>query len=145
MAPKAEEVLVTVVTYNIVNNMRLSSFRQSLGVFLLLISRCCAVDTNQIDMLRARAYSMVEDSPEYLSTWQKILALDPANLEAHVMLGWKLLTSSNSGMQEYGIGLLENSFDEKKVSPTIVSFLSNNAWHANCRPSQQCSWNLSRI
>jgi len=72
-------------------------------------------------MLRAKAYTIGEDSPEYLDTWPNILALDPTNLEAHVMLGWKLLTSSNSALQEYGIALLEDSFDEKKVSPTIVS------------------------
>ena len=76
-------------------------------------------------MLRAKAYSIGEGSPDYLGTWQQILALDPGNLEAHVLLGWKLLTSSNSGLQEYGIELLEDSFDKRKVSPTIVSFFKH--------------------
>ena len=89
----------------------------------------------KIELLRTKAYTVGEDSPEYVETWQQILSLDPHNLEAHVMLGWKLIMTGHGGTsaasagggpasaagtwQEYGIQLLEDSFREDKVSPTI--------------------------
>lgn len=96
------------------------SVLQRLAVsFLLVITACHCNDEKQIEALRAKAYSVGEDSPEYLGAWKLVLSLDPKNLEAHVMLGWKLITVGNVGLQEYGIELLEDSFDEEKVQPTI--------------------------
>lgn len=103
-----------------------SPFFSGLGLLLILLVRCYAVDQkDQVDILRAKAYAVGEDSPDYLGTWQQILALDPTSLEAHVMLGWKLITSSNGGLQEYGIELLEDSFDANKVAPTIVRYFGH--------------------
>jgi len=71
----------------------------------------------QIDNLKRIAYTNPEGSQPFVSAWQQILALDPTNLEAHVMLGWSLM--STPPHQEAGIQLLEASFDPDKVSPTI--------------------------
>ena len=84
------------------------------------LSSCQSVDQAQVvERLRQTAYQLGEDHPDYISTWQRILQLDPRNLEAHVMLGWKLLTSSSADWQSLGISLLENAFDPKVVTPTI--------------------------
>eukprot|EP00984_Skeletonema_dohrnii_P012431 scaffold5043_cov117-Skeletonema_dohrnii-CCMP3373.AAC.2 len=58
-------------------------------------------------------------SPASIDAWRQILSddIDPKNLEAHVMLGWMLMATPP--YQEEGIRLLENSFNEEKVSPTI--------------------------
>ena len=60
------------------------------------------------------------EAPASMDAWRQILDdLDPKNLEAHVMLGWELMATPP--YQEEGIILLENSFNPKKVSPTIDS------------------------
>ena len=52
-----------------------------------------------------------------MDAWQQILDIQPTNLEAHVMLGWSIILTPNN--QEYGIQLLEQSFDPQYVNPTI--------------------------
>eukprot|EP00957_Ditylum_brightwellii_P065120 4939559-Ditylum_brightwellii.AAC.1 len=52
-----------------------------------------------------------------ISAWKKVLSVDKRNLEAHVTLGWALLTSSPHA--EMGIQMLEASFDSARVTPTI--------------------------
>lgn len=81
-----------------------------------------AVDAGQqqqIDQLRAQAYALGEHHPDYGATWQQILQLDSRNLEAHVMLGWNLITKGGGELQAYGMSLLEQAFDPNQVSPTI--------------------------
>jgi hypothetical protein len=74
----------------------------------------------QIDRLRNKAYSLGEQHADYEMIWKQVLQLDPHNLEAHVMLGWHLITKGgDDGAQAYGIALLENTFDPDRVSPTI--------------------------
>lgn len=87
--------------------------------FLACLSPYYCHGNNEVELLRTQAYTMGEESPDYITIWQEILARDPKNLEAHVMLGWKLITAPNAGLQEYGMELLEASFDEERVSPTI--------------------------
>ena len=104
---------------------------KSFGPLLLLI--CClphafrlpvAADGGQssfseekINQLKQVAYSNPEGSPQSISAWKQILTLDPTNLEAHVVLGWSLVSAPPH--QELGMQLLETSFDPTKVSPTI--------------------------
>jgi predicted O-linked N-acetylglucosamine transferase (SPINDLY family) len=72
-----------------------------------------------VEKLKLQAYATPEDSREYLAIWQRILEVQPTNLEAHVMLGWKIVTSANVALHDYGMELIQDAFDETKVSPTV--------------------------
>ena len=71
----------------------------------------------QVNNLKRIAYSNPEKSQPFMDAWQQILDIQPTNLEAHVMLGWSIILTPNN--QEYGIQLLEQSFDPQYVNPTI--------------------------
>ncbi|KAL7541863.1 hypothetical protein ACHAXR_011861 [Thalassiosira sp. AJA248-18] len=73
---------------------------------------------DKITQLKRMAYSHPEGSPQMIQAWQQILSLDPMNLEAHVLLGWALITKMPH-MGERGIQLLEASFNPHQVKPTI--------------------------
>ena len=70
----------------------------------------------QIQKLRQRAYANPE-SEQSIQAWERVLIIDPTNLEAHVLLGWTLITTPPH--QERGIQLLEASFDSARVTPTV--------------------------
>ena len=72
----------------------------------------------QVNKLKRIAYSNPEKSQPFMDAWQQILDIQPTNLEAHVMLGWSIILTPNNN-QEYGIQLLEQSFDPQFVNPTI--------------------------
>jgi predicted O-linked N-acetylglucosamine transferase (SPINDLY family) len=83
-------------------------------------SSASAEQQQQVEKLKLQAYAMPEDSRDYLTIWQRILEVQPTNLEAHVMLGWKIVTSPTLGhLHEYGMELIQDAFDEQKVSPTV--------------------------
>eukprot|EP00978_Attheya_sp_CCMP212_P034482 scaffold144649_cov44-Attheya_sp.AAC.1 len=73
-----------------------------------------------MQIARTQAVSNPNGSRESFLGWKKVLSLDPTNLEAHVVLGWNLMSMSSSPSDvEIGMQLLEKSFYPSKVSPTI--------------------------
>ena len=87
----------------------------------LFLAGAANADGQKIDSLRRAAYTNPEGSHQSLSAWEDILRLDPRSLEAHVMLGWTLM--STPPHVERGIRLLEDSFDPDKVQPVIDTSL----------------------
>jgi len=75
----------------------------------------------QIQQLRELAYTASSNNPQSWQTaWERILTIDPFNVEAHVNLGWSLIHSPLATEQERGFTLLQDAFDESKMRPCLM-------------------------